>query len=150
MSNDPAIPNDPSRQLPAGSHDICDRRDIRALVDEFYRRVRRDPSIGPLFDEVAKVDWLHHLPVMYGFWENVLFMNGAYGGNPMAAHLSLNRKAPLTKAHFDRWLELFTGTVDQLFEGEMAERAKDRALSIATIMQVRISGSNQTETQSGR
>jgi hemoglobin len=33
---------------------------------------------------------------------------------------------------------LFTKTVDQLFEGEHADLAKQRAVSIATVMQLKI------------
>lgn len=121
-------------------HDISDPKDIRLLVDSFYEKVRRDPLIGYLFEEIAKVDWSRHLPVMYNFWENVLFMNGAYSGNPMAAHMNLHGRSPLTKDHFDRWLQLFIETVDEHFEGEIAERARQRALSISTIMYTRIAG----------
>jgi len=34
--------------------------------------------------------------------------------------------------------ELFNQTIDELFEGEKAEQAKQRALSIATVMQINI------------
>ena len=37
-----------------------------------------------------------------------------------------------------RWLQLFTSTVDELFEGEKAELAKQRAMSIATVMQLKL------------
>jgi len=40
--------------------------------------------------------------------------------------------------HFQKWLLLFTETVDQLFEGEKAELAKQRATSIATVMQIKM------------
>ena len=44
----------------------------------------------------------------------------------------------MSKAHFDHWLMLFTTTVDDLFEGEKAEQTKQRATSIATVMQIKI------------
>jgi hemoglobin len=48
----------------------------------------------------------------------------------MSKHIPL----PLEKIHFDRWLQLFHATLDELFEGEIAENAKKRAASIARIM----------------
>jgi hemoglobin len=44
----------------------------------------------------------------------------------------------MERAHFDRWLELFRNTVDRLFAGPNAEEAKLRALSIATVMLVKV------------
>ena len=53
--------------------DITDRRDVACLVNVFYDRVRDDRLLGPIFDDVAHVDWATHLPRMYDFWESVLF-----------------------------------------------------------------------------
>ena len=44
----------------------------------------------------------------------------------------------LTDEDFKRWLTLFNQTVDDLFAGEKASGAKDRALSIATIIKLKI------------
>jgi hemoglobin len=40
--------------------------------------------------------------------------------------------------HFQRWTELFTATVDEMYKGEKAELIKQRAMSIATVMQIKI------------
>ena len=58
----------------------------------------------------------------------------------MLVHTRLSQRIPLTKEHFERWLKLFTGTVDELFQGTKATTAKEKAQSIAGIMQVKISG----------
>jgi hemoglobin len=84
------------------------------------------------------VNWDKHLPVMYDFWESLLFFTGSYTGNPMLVHGHLNRAANLTAGHFSEWLKIFTSTVDELFEGEKAELAKQRASSIATVMQLKL------------
>jgi len=117
--------------------DLEDREDIRLLIGSFYERVRRDEMIGPIFNDVAKVDWEHHLPIMYDFWEDVLFQAGKYTGNPMRVHKELNEKFPLEKAHFDRWLQIFRETLDEYFEGAVTERARQRALSIATMIRIK-------------
>lgn len=75
---------------------------------------------------------------MFDFLENVLFYTGGYEGNPMIIHQHLNRVVPLTKPHFKKWEELFIQTVDELFDGTNAILAKQRALSISTVMQIKI------------
>ncbi len=118
--------------------DIENRADIELLVRSFYDKVKADDTIGYIFNDIAKVNWEKHFPVMFDFWENVLFYTGGYEGNPMIIHQHINRVVPLTRAHFDRWNELFVKTVDELFEGNNAMLAKQRALSIATVMQIKI------------
>jgi hemoglobin len=124
------------------STDIRDRTDIQVLVDTFYEKVRADETIGYLFNEVAKVNWAQHLPRMYDFWENILFQTGGFKGNPMVAHVQLHQQSPLNAAHFDRWQQLFLATVDELFEGDKAELIKQRARSIATMMQIKVFPAN--------
>lgn len=107
--------------------DIQTAADIKILVDGFYEKVNDDPLLGPIFNEVAGVDWPAHLETLYAFWESMLFGTASYQGAPFPKHSVL----PVEKAHFDRWLELFLGTVDENFSGPKAEEAKGRALSIA-------------------
>jgi hemoglobin len=114
------------------------RDDVIRLVNTFYDRVKPDPVIGFFFSKVVDVHWEKHLPVMYNFWENIIFHTGGYTGNPMRIHMNLHRQSSMTKEHFDRWIKLFNETVDELFHGEKAEQAKQRALSIATVMQINI------------
>lgn len=118
--------------------DIESRADIELLVRLFYEKVKADDSIGYIFNDVVKVNWEKHFPVMFDFWENVLFYTGGYEGNPMKIHQHLHRMMPLTKEHFQRWNELFSESVDELFEGSKAILAKQRAVSISTVMQIKI------------
>lgn len=118
--------------------DIETTEDIKFLIDHFYQQVIKDPVIGYIFTSTIKVNWEKHLPVMYSFWENTLFFTGTYAGNPMMIHQRIHKIAHLTAEHFDRWVALFTTTVDDLYEGEKAELAKQRALSIATVMKIKI------------
>ncbi len=118
--------------------DIQTEEDIKTLVDGFYAKVRQDAVIGHIFNEVANVDWPHHLPTMYAFWATVLLAKEGYKGNAILKHLQLHAKIPLQKAHFDRWLALFALTVDENFAGPTADNAKIRAMSIATVLQIKI------------
>ncbi len=118
--------------------DIENREDIILLVNTFYDKVKPDETIGYFFNRVVDVDWEKHLPVMYNFWENIIFHTGGYSGNPMKLHMDLHQRSSMKKEHFNRWIHLFNETVDELFEGEKAEQARQRALSIATVMQINI------------
>ncbi|HEY2350793.1 MAG TPA: group III truncated hemoglobin [Puia sp.] len=118
--------------------DIAGNEDVRMLVDTFYRKVKMDPLIGFIFTDIVHVNWEKHLPVMYAFWEQILFYTGNYAGNPMEIHKHVHQLTPLRTEQFDRWIKLFYATVDELFSGEKAELAKERALSIATMMKIKI------------
>ncbi len=118
--------------------DIQTRKDIEQLVDTFYQKVIKDPVIGYLFNEVVPLDWEKHIPKMYDFWESVLLEGQNYRGNPMKAHIDLHQKEALKKAHFDRWIELFDQTLNELFTGPTAELARVRAQSVATVIQSKI------------
>jgi hemoglobin len=119
--------------------DITDSRDVARLVNVFYDRVREDDILGPIFDDIAHVDWATHLPRMYDFWESVLFARATFKGTPLLVHRALDRRTPLTVAAFDRWIALFQSTVDDLFSGPMAEHAKNCAVRIAATMEHNIS-----------
>jgi len=118
--------------------DILNRPDLELFVIRFYDKVKNDPQIGFFFSEVVKVDWQKHIPVMVDFWENVLFFSGAYGGNPMEVHKSVNQKHAMTSEHFATWLKIFKETVDENFEGVNADNIKQRATNISSVMQSKI------------
>jgi hemoglobin len=126
--------------------DIENNDDIQLLVNTFYEKVKGDETIRHFFTDVVHVDWEKHLPVMYRFWENIIFHTGSYSGNPMEVHQQLHSKCPMHKFHFDRWITLFNETVDELFDGEKAFQVKQRALSIATLIQIKIAGMPREET----
>jgi hemoglobin len=125
--------------------DIVSRKDIILLVNTFYEKIKSDEMLGFIFNDVAKVNWGKHLPILYDFWENTLFFTGSYSGNPVEKHTQLHHLMPLTKAHFDHWYELFVDTVDSLFQGDKAELAKQRALSISIVLQLKIAQTPKPE-----
>ena len=109
-------------------HDIETREDLELLLTEFYKIAPNDAEIGHHFDGV---DLVAHLPVIVDFWEKVLFGKAVYFGNPLQVHQILQAKSPLTLEHFQRWVEIFSRTVDALFVGKTADDAKLRAKMIA-------------------
>ncbi|CAL1521628.1 group III truncated hemoglobin [Chitinophaga sp. MM2321] len=128
-----------------GKQEITDRNDIALLVNSFYDKVKGDDLIGYIFNDIAKVDWAHHLPIMYDFWENLLLDTGSYGRNAMNPHFALNKKIALEPALFDRWLQLFEATVAEHFTGEKAALAVARARSIKGIMQLKMQQINHPD-----
>ena len=86
------------------------------------------------------VDWERHLRLMGDFWENVLFYTGDYDGDPLTAHRRVNALKPTQPGHFEKWLRLFTGSVDQLYKGKNASKMKKHASGIAAVMQERVTG----------
>ena len=114
--------------------DILNLEDVKILVDTFYDKVREDGLIGPIFNEQIGDRWPHHLAKMYTFWQTVLIGPHTYFGSPFPPHAKL----PVEKMHFERWMELFTQTIDELFTGRIAEEAKWRAGKMAEMFQIKI------------
>lgn len=103
---------------------------IRVVVDEFYRRARRDDQLGPIF--AAHIDdWDHHLARMADFWSAALRRTGRYSGHPVERHWSI---AGLTARHFERWISLFDATLRDLCPPSEAEVFLGRALRIRAAM----------------
>lgn len=126
---------------------IESNEDVQLLVRSFYERVLNDEMLGPFFSYVRNNHWDKHLQVLDSFWSNMLFYTGGYYGNPLEVHKTMHHFKKLERKTFERWLQLFNQTVDELFEGEKAELAKQRALSIATIMQLKILHGNGNDNQ---
>ena len=102
--------------------------------NEFYEKMGEDETIGFFFNDLAKVNWNLNLPKMYEFWETLLFGRASYRGNPMVAHFSINEMQAMEQFHFEHWLSLWRKTLEENFEGEMAETAKTKAVNIANLM----------------
>lgn len=118
--------------------DIKTRRDIELLIDKFFEKIKGDELIGHYFIEVANVNWDEFLPRISDFWENTLLLTGSYTGNPMMIHKRIHSSFPLEEKHFQRWVTLFNSTVDELFEGEKGLLAKQKVISISSIMKGKI------------
>ncbi|MEM6347322.1 MAG: group III truncated hemoglobin [Bacteroidota bacterium] len=119
----------------ASVKDIKDLEDIKLLVNSFYGKVREDELLGPIFESVVQGNWEPHLNKMYSFWQTVLTEDMTYRGRPFPPHMKL----PVEQKHFERWLGLFSETVDANFAGVKAEEAKWRAQRMATMFWSKIS-----------
>lgn len=123
--------------------DIENRDDVFKLVSEFYRKIRKDPVLGPFFNRVI-TDWEAHIERLTTFWESSLFMTrkleNRYYGNPLQVHIEVDQQnnQTITQEHFGLWMNLWFETLDELFEGEYADNAKNRARKMGTFMYLNI------------
>lgn len=118
--------------------DIATRIDIELIMRNFYGKLLTDENIAYIFTDVAKIDLEKHLPHLADFWEQNILNTGSYRNNVLKIHLELHGMEPLTPAHFQIWLGHFNDTIDASFAGEKAELMKTRALSVATVMQIKL------------
>lgn len=103
------------------------------MVRRFYQDVAQDDLLGPLFNDVAAVDWSEHLPKLTAFWCRALLGVDGYVGNPFRAHSEVHARSPFTIAHFERWLQLFHETVELGWVGPNTTRALTLAHDVARV-----------------
>ncbi|GHC52407.1 group III truncated hemoglobin [Ulvibacter litoralis] len=119
--------------------DIKNREDVFLLVTTFYEKVRKNELLGPVFNSVI-TDWEHHFEHLTDFWQSNLFFEKTYKGNPMLKHAEVDKKVggTINEMHFGVWLQLWFETLDQLFEGDVALIAKNRARNMGTFLHIKI------------
>jgi hemoglobin len=118
--------------------DIQNKDDLYLLLDDFYKKLLTDDSISYIFTDVVKIKLEEHLPILVTFWSQAILGTGGYTNNLTQIHLDVNAKEYLSPELFKIWLHHFYAAVDENFKGEKAEQIKTQALSIATIMQIKI------------
>ncbi len=118
--------------------DIENRSDIEQILVSFYQKAFADELIGHFFTEVVPLDLDTHLPVITDFWESVILNQQVYRKNVMQIHQHIHQLSAIKKEHLDRWVHLFSTTVDEFFEGEKTCLMKQRATSIAALMNIKL------------
>ena len=115
--------------------DINKREYIEQLVRAFYKKVRKDELLGTFFNSTITTEeaWEEHYKLLTAFWELNLLDKKGFNGNPALAHQGVDKsfKHSITTKHFDRWVAIWKETIDESFEGEIAENAKRRASNMA-------------------
>ncbi len=119
--------------------ELIKRADVRLLVETFYGKIRKHEILGPIFNGIIS-DWDSHLTLLTDFWETQLFLKRKYHGNPVTAHQEVDEKMDhtITSEHFGLWLNEWFTTIDELFEGETAWIAKNRAQKMSTMLFMQI------------
>ncbi len=115
-------------------NDIQDLNDIKKMVEYFLYQCSPRCGHWPVFNEKIGERWPEHLEKMYRFWQTILLDTHTYSGSPFPPHKQL----PVDKTHFDRWMAIFTTTIDSLFACRLAEEAKLRAKNMAEMFNYKI------------
>lgn len=119
--------------------DIESREDLYKIVSLFYQKLLTDDLLEHFFVAFREFEPLEqHLSILVDFWSGVLFHSGSYAKNALQPHIKMHRKEPFRVEHFERWMLLFKGAVDQLYQGQNAEVLKNRAESIRVVMQLKV------------
>ena len=115
--------------------DITSVEDVQLLVNAFYKKIREDQLLAPVFTaRIPDNAWPQHLQIMYNFWASVLLAHNAYHGNPFPKHNGL----AIGSHHFDRWITLFHKTIDDNFSGPVAGSAKVKAEKIRLLFESKL------------
>lgn len=119
--------------------ELSNREDVYLLVSSFYAKIKQDDLLGPIFNPIIK-DWEHHFQHLTNFWESNLFFKQTYSGDPMEKHVQVDRfhSESISAEHFGVWLNLWYQTIDELFIGETAQLAKNRARNMSTFIHIKI------------
>ena len=108
--------------------DLITEAGLRDLIGRFYAKVRRDPLIGPVFEQAIH-DWDEHIDRLADFWSSVMLTSGRYKGRPLPAHIK--HGDAITPASFERWLSLWRETTDEVMPPAAAAAMQDKAARIA-------------------
>ncbi len=114
---------------------LQDRSDIQLLVTTFYSKIRLNNLLGPIFNlHLSENEWIHHIEKLTDFWETNLLGKPVFKGNPTQKHVLVdyNLNNAISQEHFNTWLKIWFETIDELFTGEMSEKAKEAAKRMAT------------------
>ncbi len=109
-------------------HDGITEGRLKTLVDLFYSRVRKDPLIGPVFND-AIGDWPEHLDKLQAFWSSVMLTSGRYKGRPLPAHIKHGDR--IGPAAFERWLALWGEATEEVMPPAAAAAMQEKAARIA-------------------
>ncbi len=113
--------------------DLKNRADINKLVINFYNKIQKNEEIGCFFNNSIQ-DWDNHLEKLIDFWESNLFFTNSFRGNPAIAHVKVDEEHnnSITEYHFGIWLNLWFQSIEEFFEGEMAQQLKHNARKMST------------------
>jgi hemoglobin len=134
-------------QRPTPTRDLDSPEEIAEMVRRFYADVAMDDLLGPMFNDVAQVDWSEHLPKLTAFWCRALLDLPGYVGNPFRAHAQVHDQRAFTSAQFRRWLSLFNETLELGWVGPNAERAHQLADNVARVHSQHLVGEAVTDAR---
>jgi len=113
--------------------DIETENDIYQWQTAFYKHLLNDPITSPKFSHLNLEE---HMPKIVAFWSFVLLDKEGYKTNVFEKHIPLN----LEKIHFEKWLNYFTATTNEMFSGPNASIALERVKLLASTFLHKLTG----------
>lgn len=129
--------------------DLYNREDVELLVDTFYEKVKANATIGYIFNDIAKVDWENHLPLMYSFWASILLGEHSFSGNPMDKHIQLSKIAPMTDKEFSEWLKYLFKPLMNFLKEKKRRKLKQELQILLDLCFTKSTQASQTNTVYG-
>ncbi|MFQ3322381.1 MAG: hemoglobin [Pseudomonadales bacterium] len=120
--------------MSASLPDIQTQPDIGSFVDSFYTKLLADSELAPIFVDVAQIDLTVHLPLIKSYWAKLLLGDNSYSRHTMNIHRLVHSKQNFSQDNFDQWLALFELTMDEMYCGACADKAKRVAGTIVANM----------------
>jgi hemoglobin len=109
---------------------------IERFVKDFYIKVDKDDLLSPIFNDLASVNWIEHIPKLIKFWNSIMLKTGEYHGNAYQKHISISKKTYIDDLHFKRWLHLFEKQAHQHFNDLAAKDIILKATNIANSLRI--------------
>lgn len=117
-----------SRTIVESSENMITVEFISELVERFYGYVRKDPDLGPVFENALGPDWTEHLALMKRFWNTILLKTGEYRRDAMTIHQQVEG---ISVQQFPIWLRLWDQTLSEIAPSkDVHELIMDRANKI--------------------
>lgn len=116
---------------------------INEVLQAFYAKIRTDPVLSVPFSVVQ--DWDEHMVRLTDFWSSLMLTSGRYKGNPLSMHVIHSHL--IRPDMFDRWLELWGETTNDLLAPEVAQEMQVKAVRIAARFSFALFGTSTTENR---
>ncbi|HKJ70311.1 MAG TPA: group III truncated hemoglobin [Gammaproteobacteria bacterium] len=116
---------------------LCDKighQRVKAVVHDFYRRLRADPELGPVFTAIR--DREGHEDRIIAYWW--LAMGGRMENPPVVDMLGAHARVGVSEAQLRRWLTLFGETVRDHLEEELAAQWQQMAFAVGDKLRAQV------------
>lgn len=121
--------------------DLDSPEEIFELVTRQYADVVQDDLLAPYFTfGPGYLDWQAHIGLVTDYWMHVVLLTPDYDIDILEGHRDVHEHQAFTPELFDRWLQIFTDTVDGGWIGPNASLAKKRATGMSRAMAIRYLG----------
>lgn len=111
------------------------KESIDKLMNIFYDKIKSDNNLGPIFKSKigeSKEAWDKHKDKISNFWQGQILGEGNYRGQPMKTHIEL---PPFPQEFFNIWLDLFSQSLNLVFDDNCKDVFLKRAQMIANSFQ---------------